>query len=371
MDQITRHAAPLGLPEIRQWAELFVASGIFKDARDVAKACVKIQAGQELGLPPFASMRGFDIVEGRPAPNAGLTAALIGRSGRYAYTVLESTADVCRLGWTRDGERIGESSFSIEEARQAGLAGKGAWKSYPADLLFARALTRGARRYCADLFLGSIYTPEELGAADDMGAPIAEDADNAAADAGAVASWRARVESAKGGKELIGIFRAAANEPNVYRSGAAMALAAGRFVDTIPDTLPAGAVDSVAGVLREMLVGLEGAAVSRHAAPERTAVIGSIINALANLGVMGAGAGDAARALPFAEDMDGDELPMLADALTEAVDGLGAGFGGSANPQSIGPVITPEELAAAEGGGLMAEIYGDHKADAESADGAL
>ena len=314
MDQITRHAAPLPLAEIRQWAELFVQSGIFKDARDVAKACVKIQAGQELGLPPFASMRGFDIVEGRPAPNAGLTAALIGRSGRYAYTVEESTAERCTLSWTRDGAAIGQSTFTIDEARQAGLAGKGAWKSYPADLLFARALTRGARRYCADLFLGSIYTPEELGAGD-SGADAA-DAEPGAEDLGAVASWRARVEAAGNGRELVGIFRAAANEPNAYRSGAAMALAAGRFVELIPPALTPDGVDHVAGVLREMLAGLEAAAVSRHAAPERTAVIGSIINAMANLGMMGAGLA----ALPLAEDMDADELPMIAEAMAELVD---------------------------------------------------
>ena len=40
-------------------------------------------------------------------------------------------------------------------------------------MLFARALTRGCRRYCADLFLGSVY-PEELGA-DDTGAATLDD----------------------------------------------------------------------------------------------------------------------------------------------------------------------------------------------------
>lgn len=309
----------LSLADIRQWAQLFVDSGMFKDTRDVAKACVKLQAGQELGLPPFASMRGFDIVEGRAAPNAGLAAALINRSGRYSYTVLEATPERCVIDWFLSGQRLGQTSFTIAEAQRAGLTGKAVWKSYPDDLCFARALMRGARRFCADLFLGSIYTPEELGADDQGAASI--DAEPSAADTDAVSSWRARVEAAAGGRELLGIFRAASGDANPYRAGAAMALAARRFVDVIPQALTPEAADSVYSVLGEMLAGLQGAANPRHFAPERAAVIGAILDAMANLKMMGAGAEDVALpALEAAEEMEADELPAVAEALAALVD---------------------------------------------------
>jgi hypothetical protein len=61
------------------------------------------------------------------------------------------------------GEKLGTSRWTIEEAKRANLLKRDTWKSYPADLLFARALTRGIRRYCPDLLMGAAYTPEELG----------------------------------------------------------------------------------------------------------------------------------------------------------------------------------------------------------------
>jgi hypothetical protein len=45
------------------------------------------------------------------------------------------------------------------------LTSKDNWKKYPSDMLFARAISRGARRYAPGIFGGSpIYTPDELGA---------------------------------------------------------------------------------------------------------------------------------------------------------------------------------------------------------------
>jgi len=58
----------------------------------------------------------------------------------------------------------GAATFTIEEAKTAGLAGKDNWKGYPSDMLFARALTRAQRRYAPDIWGGSVYTPEEVGA---------------------------------------------------------------------------------------------------------------------------------------------------------------------------------------------------------------
>ena len=163
--------------EIKKWATVFVQSGYFKDVGDIAKAMVKIQAGQELGLPPMASMRGFDVVEGKVAPSAGLTAAMIKRSGRYRYEIEHSDAERCTLVWFENDQRIGTSEFTKEDAQTAGLWGRGAWKKYPVDMLFNRSLTRGARRFCADLFLGATYTPEELGMQGDPAEVEAVDAE--------------------------------------------------------------------------------------------------------------------------------------------------------------------------------------------------
>ena len=55
----------------------------------------------------------------------------------------------------------------MEDARRAGLENKFIWKQYPRNLLFARALTNGARWYCAEIFGGAVYTREELESIED------------------------------------------------------------------------------------------------------------------------------------------------------------------------------------------------------------
>lgn len=262
---------PLPLAEISQWADVFVKSGMFRDAKSVAQAIVKIQAGQELGLPPFAAMRGFDVVEGKPAPNAGLTAALIKRSGRYDYRVLRSDAEACVIEWYDNGRVIGSSEYSIAEAKAAGLASRPVWCSYASDMLFARALTRGCRRYCADLFLGSVYTPEELGA-DDAGAATLDDGavdgvvisvsandaggapDGSDSGAAGVASWSDLIRGAENPNDARRLWhRIAAEEHNDFRRPAALRLAAERFVGLLPDAMPLEAVAPTFGTLGGML----------------------------------------------------------------------------------------------------------------------
>ena len=158
------------LPALRQqWhidlpslGKMLASSGYFKDAADEAKAIVKVLAGQELGLGPIASMTGIHIVEGKPALSAALIASLIKRSGKYDYRVLQMDATACRLEFFEGGQAVGVSEFTIADASAAGLAGRPVWKSYPRNMLFARALTNGARWHCAEVFSGAIYTEEEL-----------------------------------------------------------------------------------------------------------------------------------------------------------------------------------------------------------------
>ena len=47
--------------DIMSMGKAFAESGMFTDIKTAAQAIVKIQAGQEIGLPPFASMTGIHI----------------------------------------------------------------------------------------------------------------------------------------------------------------------------------------------------------------------------------------------------------------------------------------------------------------------
>jgi hypothetical protein len=157
------------LPEVQKFellqriSKAFFESGIFKDVASHAQAIVKVMAGAELNLAPFASMTGIHLVNGKPVLGANLIATLIGNHPRYRYALKKATKETCELEFYDDDEYLGESIFTIQEAQEAGLLGKDNWKKYPSDMLFARALSRGARRFTPGIFGGStVYTPEEI-----------------------------------------------------------------------------------------------------------------------------------------------------------------------------------------------------------------
>lgn len=150
--------------QLQTAAQALHASGFFKDTTSQAQAMVKVMAGAELGLPPFASMTGIHIVQGKPVLGANLVATLVKNDPRYNYRVKQADDQACILTWYENGAAVGESSFTIAEATAAGLSGKDNWKKYTSDMLFARALTRGARRFAPGIFGGApVYTPDEMG----------------------------------------------------------------------------------------------------------------------------------------------------------------------------------------------------------------
>lgn len=55
------------LTDIQRLGNILAASGYFSDAREMAQAAVKVMAGQELGIPPVASMMGINIIKGKVA----------------------------------------------------------------------------------------------------------------------------------------------------------------------------------------------------------------------------------------------------------------------------------------------------------------
>jgi hypothetical protein len=192
-------------PDLMTLGMMFAKSGYFADAREQAQAIVKILAGQELGFGPVASMTGIYIVKGRVTMSANLIAASIKRSGKYDYRTIKLTNDICSLQFFERGEPVGVSEFTIEDAKTAGLIVSETYRKFARNMLFARAVSNGAKWHCADIFAGPIYTPDELGALVDheTGEMISAPADEppAAPAAPKVATLDRIVEEWKNGKE--------------------------------------------------------------------------------------------------------------------------------------------------------------------------
>jgi len=152
--------------DLRLMVEAMSRSGFFKEARDIDKAITLALVGQELGIGPATAIRGIHIIEGKTSLSSNLMAAQIKGSGKYTYRVRENTSKACRIEFFEmvagKSESIGTSEFTIEEAQQANLMGNPSWKKYPKAMLFARALSQGARTHTPDVFGGApvYYTGE-------------------------------------------------------------------------------------------------------------------------------------------------------------------------------------------------------------------
>ena len=152
----------LPLNEIMSIGKAFAESGMFADTKSAAQAIVKIQAGQEIGIPPFAAMTGIHIIQGKPAIGAGLMAARVKGSGKYDYEVKQQTEKICSIDFFQGKKMIGNSTFTAEDAKKAGTKNM---DKYPKNMLFARAMSNGIKWFTPDVFAGPVYTPEELGSA--------------------------------------------------------------------------------------------------------------------------------------------------------------------------------------------------------------
>jgi hypothetical protein len=139
--------------------KVFAESGMFADIKTAAQAIVKIQAGAEMGIPPYASMSGIHIIQGKPTVGAGVLAARVQGSGKYKYRVTDHSDKVCTIKFFEGAELIGESTFTIEDAKKAQTKNL---DKFPRNMLFARAMSNGVKWYCPDLFGGPVYVPGEI-----------------------------------------------------------------------------------------------------------------------------------------------------------------------------------------------------------------
>jgi len=145
--------------DIMAMSKMFVESGMFTDAKSVAQAFVKIQAGQEIGLAPFASMSGINVIMGKPTFGASVIASSVKGSSKYDFKVKEMSEKICSIDFFEGKELLGNSTFSIEDAKKQGTKNL---DKFPKNMLYARAMSNGQKWFCPDVFQMAVYVPEEM-----------------------------------------------------------------------------------------------------------------------------------------------------------------------------------------------------------------
>lgn len=151
------------LDDVERLARIAVASNLVRVKR-AEEAAVILLTGRELGLSPMQSLRGIYVVNGQPVLSADLLVAVVRASGLCAsWRTIESTADLCTIETLRRGEEHpARRTWTMADAKRAGLTGKGTWAQYPAAMLRHRCAADLAREVYPDVCLG-LYTPDELG----------------------------------------------------------------------------------------------------------------------------------------------------------------------------------------------------------------
>lgn len=127
----------------------------------VADVLAIVIAGRELGLAPMASLRCLNVIDGKPVLNADGMAAVVRGSGKCSFlNVLESDDKIATFETQRQGGAPQKLSFTIEEAKLAGLLKKDNWIRYPAAMLRARAKAGLLRLVYEDVLVG-VYSDDE------------------------------------------------------------------------------------------------------------------------------------------------------------------------------------------------------------------
>lgn len=159
--------APSTYAEARSFAEMVANSDMVpKDYKGrPGNVMVAMQWGSEIGLGPLQAMQNIAVINGRPSIWGDAALALV-RGHPACQSVQEGVEGEgeARHGWcevTRRGEKPQRRTFSVIDAKKAGLWGKaGPWQQYPDRMLQLRARGFAIRDVFPDALRGVITVEE-------------------------------------------------------------------------------------------------------------------------------------------------------------------------------------------------------------------
>jgi hypothetical protein len=147
--------------EAKDQASIVAASGLY-GVKSKEEAYLILMTGRDLGLSESQALRGIRVFNNMPCVMADTLHAIVENSPLCEYfREVESTDDHATYETKRRGNPPTRSTFTMEQAKRAGLLGKNNWKCYPHRMLRARAKSYLARDVYPDVTLG-MYTTEEM-----------------------------------------------------------------------------------------------------------------------------------------------------------------------------------------------------------------
>ena len=170
---------PQSLNEALQFADMLSKSNMVpKDYQgNPANCIIAMQWGMEIGLQPLQAMQNIAVINGRPAIWGDAMLAIVRGSGLLERITEEPTDTGCTCAVKRKGEPEVVRTFTLEDAKRAGLAGKqGPWQQHPKRMMQMRARAFALRDVFPDVLRG-VHIAEiaqdepaerDMGAAEDV-----------------------------------------------------------------------------------------------------------------------------------------------------------------------------------------------------------
>lgn len=212
---------------------------------------IAMQWGAELGLKPLQALSNIAVINGRAALWGDAVIALVRSSPACEYVQESDDGHTATCKTKRRGESEQVRTFSMDDAKLAGLVGKqGPWTQYPKRMRQMRARAFALRDVFADVLRGMPVAEEVMDIPRDMGT------------AEVVSAWTpeqmtaADEAAAKGAKAYIAFWKslgadmqkklAGTAEHDAFKDQAQRADAA-RTVDTGAKTTPPPTTDASTG----------------------------------------------------------------------------------------------------------------------------
>ena len=169
---------------------------------------IAMQWGSELGLKPLQSLQNLAVINGRPALWGDAVIALVLSSPVCEYVTEDDDGHTAYCRVKRKGAPEQVRTFSIDDARAAGLSGKqGPWTQYPKRMRQMRARAFALRDVFPDVLRGLPVAEEVMDIPEEKHMGMAEEVPPAPYSQEQFEknfpAWRAAIESGKKTPEQV------------------------------------------------------------------------------------------------------------------------------------------------------------------------
>jgi hypothetical protein len=132
------------------------SSAMFPQFKNKGQVLVGLLMGHAHGIHPVSALSHVTVIKDKVGIDGYMIGAALESSG-VTWDVLETTAERCKIELHKGDRKSLVYEWTTDDAKRAGkLPGKdgSAWKHYPQDMLYWRALTAGGRRFSPAALMG-------------------------------------------------------------------------------------------------------------------------------------------------------------------------------------------------------------------------